>query len=233
MAARDSEPRQQVGSRAGAGREPPARRLRIAGPVLTLAFALVLILGGGFIWFVWHIPNTEVVLERRADGIVVLTGGSSRIADAVELLANGHGQRLLITGAHPATTTREIARLMPNYQRLLSCCVDVDHSAMNTVGNAIETRRWAQNRNFRSLIIVTSAYHMPRSLAELERQLPDRELIPFPVVSDRLRAEPWWSTGATAKLVVSEYLKYLYAQVRMRLGHEAERAAAISASRRG
>ena len=64
--------------------------------------------------------------------------------------------------------------------------------------------------------MVTSAYHMPRALAELGHQLPQVELTPYPVVSDRLRIEPWWSNGDTAKLVMSEYLKYLFAKVRMR-----------------
>jgi uncharacterized SAM-binding protein YcdF (DUF218 family) len=56
---------------------------------------------------------------------------------------------------------------------------------------------------------------MPRALAELAHQLPDAALIPYPVVSDRLRVEPWWSNGATTRLVLSEYLKYLFAKMRM------------------
>src|SRR5262249_57354113 len=71
-------------------------------------------------------------------------------------------------------------------------------------------------RGFHSLVIVTSAYHMPRALAEISHQLPDVALIPYPVVSDRLRLEPWWSNGATTRLVLSEYFKYLYAHLRMR-----------------
>ena len=80
----------------------------------------------------------------------------------------------------------------------------------------MQARRWALEHGFRSLIVVTSAYHMPRALAELAHQLPDAALIPFPVVSDRLRIEPWWSNGDTTRLVLSEYLKYLAAKVRMR-----------------
>jgi len=60
------------------------------------------------------------------------------------------------------------------------------------------------------------------ALAELAHQLPDVTLIPFPVVSDRLRIEPWWSNGETTKLVLSEYLKYLFAKVRMRFDTVAE-----------
>jgi uncharacterized SAM-binding protein YcdF (DUF218 family) len=171
----------------------------------------------GFWWFVWSVPTDEVALDRNADGIVVLTGGSSRIADAIELLSAGRGRRLLITGVHRATTTREITRLLPAYRWLVTCCVDLDHSAVNTEGNAVETRRWAMNRGIRSLIVVTSNYHMPRAMAELARQLPDVALIPFPVITENVRAERWWTSAPTAKLLLSEYLKYIAAQVRMRL----------------
>jgi len=169
----------------------------------------------GFFAFLWLLPNGEVALDRKADGIVVLTGGTSRVTDALELLAAGQGRRLLITGVNPGTTTTDIARQSADYGKFLACCVDLDYSAINTLGNAMETRRWAIDRGFRSLIVVTSAYHMPRALAEIAHQLPGVALIPFPVVSDRLRIEPWWSNSATTKLVLSEYFKYLFAKVRM------------------
>jgi uncharacterized SAM-binding protein YcdF (DUF218 family) len=171
----------------------------------------------GFAWFVYHLPAEEVSLDRNADGIVVLTGGASRISDAIELLAAGHGKRLLISGVHPSTTATEIARINPRYQGLVSCCVDLDHSAINTVGNAVETRRWVKDRGFASLIVVTSAYHMPRTMAELHKQMPDIALVPFPVVTDKLRNEPWWSSALTARLILSEYAKYVVAQLRMRI----------------
>jgi uncharacterized SAM-binding protein YcdF (DUF218 family) len=183
--------------------------------------AKLVVLGGlalvvGFFVFLWLLPNEEVVLNRNADGIVVLTGGTSRVTDALELLAAGRGKRLLITGVNPGTTTADIAHQVAGFDRLLSCCVDLDYSAVNTLGNAVETRRWAIGRGFHSLVIVTSAYHMPRALAEISHQLPDVTLIPFPVVSDRLRIEPWWSNSNTTRLVLSEYFKYLFAHVRMR-----------------
>ena len=137
----------------------------------------------GFLWFVSRVPQEELPLDRNAEGIVVLTGGASRIPDAIELLASGRGQRLLITGVYPSTNSGELARLVPRYQRLFACCIDLDHSARNTIGNAIETRRWSRERGFRSLVVVTSAYHMPRAMAELAHQLPDVALIEFPVVT--------------------------------------------------
>jgi uncharacterized SAM-binding protein YcdF (DUF218 family) len=188
---------------------------RIRNAMLRLGALAVVLLIVGFVGFVWMLPNEEVPLDRTADGIVVLTGGTSRVTDALELLAAKRGKRLLITGVNPGTTTGEIARQMPDYGRLLSCCVDLDYSALNTLGNATQARRWTIDHGFKSLIVVTSAYHMPRALAELAHQLPEVALVPYPVVSDRLRIEPWWSNGATTRLVLSEYLKYLFAKLRM------------------
>jgi uncharacterized SAM-binding protein YcdF (DUF218 family) len=189
---------------------------RIVSAVAALCGAAAIAAAGGFWWFIWAVPTHEVKLEGQADGIVVLTGGSSRVADAIDLLSEGRGKRHLITGVHPATTSAEIARLAPAYGRLIACCIDLDHSAVNTVGNALETKRWANGRGMRSLIVVTSNYHMLRAMAELEWQLPDVTLIPFPVVAEKVRTDRWWDP-ATARILLSEYVKYIVAQLRMRL----------------
>jgi uncharacterized SAM-binding protein YcdF (DUF218 family) len=184
----------------------------------TVAFCVgaAVLAGVGFLWFIWRVPADEVALDRNADGIVALTGGASRIADAIELLALGRGKRLLISGVNRATSSKEISRLNPEFERWVRCCVDFDRS-LNTLGNAIQTRRWAESRGFRSLIVVTSNYHMPRALAELSHQLPEVALVPFPVVTDRQRADPWWAGGATARLMLTEYAKYVFAKLRMGL----------------
>jgi uncharacterized SAM-binding protein YcdF (DUF218 family) len=179
--------------------------------VLLTVCAVVL----SFIWFLGRVSGPEPAPERDAEGIVALTGGAARISDAIELLAAGRGRRLLITGVNPQTHSGELAHLAPHYERLFGCCIDLDHSAVNTIGNAVETRRWTRARGFHSLLVVTSAYHMPRAIAELAHELPDVTLIEFPVLTEKQRAEPWWSNEATARLVIMEYLKFLYAYVRI------------------
>ena len=186
---------------------------------LTMTVAIVggLLLTGGFFWFAAQIAEQEVTIERQADGIVALTGAALRIPDAIELLATERGKRLLITGVHRATSAREIARLTPLYSKYFTCCIDLDRSALNTFGNALETRRWAREHNFNSLIVVTSNWHMPRAMAEIAHQLPDIVLVPYPVISEKVKTEPWWQNIGTARFLVAEYLKYLFAHVRMRL----------------
>src|SRR6202042_3872217 len=111
------------------------RRLRSIG--LRLAFLCAFLL----------VAEQEVALDRNADGIVVLTGGTSRVSDALELLSSGRGKRLLITGVNPGTTTGDIAHQTVNYDRVLICCVDLDYAALNTLGNAVQARRWALAHN--------------------------------------------------------------------------------------
>ena len=192
----------------------PRRRRRWGRGILLIACVAVAVLGADFLWFVRQMPATEAAPARNADGIVVLTGGPFRINDALDLLAAGRGKRLLISGVNPATRPNEISRMMPEHQRLFACCVDLDHSAMNTIGNAVETRRWAKARDFQSLIVVTANFHMPRAMVELEHELPGVVLVPFGVVSDKVRVEVWWENPETARLLFLEYLKYTLARVR-------------------
>ncbi len=192
----------------------PFRRLRL---VLGVGAAMVAAGFAGFVVFLNELPKSEVKPWRDADGIVVLTGGSSRVSDAMELLAVGYGKRLLISGVHPTNGAADIQRSLPESQPLLRCCVDLDHSAVNTRSNAVETRRWVRDRGFHSLIVVTSNYHMPRAIVELSHAMPEVALIPFPVVGDKWNDEPWWTSGAALRLLMREYAKYLVAEVRVRL----------------
>jgi uncharacterized SAM-binding protein YcdF (DUF218 family) len=197
---------------------PASVLLRCIGWVTVLACITVpLAFLLGFFWFAARVPAGDTTKPAGAtDGIVVLTGDSARVSEAIELLAHGHGQRLLISGASPSTSATEISRLNPEFARWIRCCVDLDRS-LNTLGNAVETRRWAERRRFRSLTVVTSDYHMPRAMAEIAHQLPRTRLVAFPVTSDRLRADPWWASGPAMRLLLSEYVKYIVARVRMRL----------------
>ena len=203
---------------------------RLYRTTVAACWLAVALLGGGFLWFAFHVADAEVRLDRAADGIVALTGGASRLDDAVDLLASGNGRRLLISGVAPTTNVADLMRRVPDHRRWFDCCIDLDYSAINTIGNAIETRRWALRHGFRSLVVVTSSYHMPRAMLELSHQLPGLTLIPYPVVTQQRRAEPWWSHPASAKILVLEYFKYIAATAR--IGRDAPPGATTVAASR-
>lgn len=196
----------------------PARPRGLVRALIVTALAIAFFGAAlGFVGFLSQLRVAELKPSSNADGIVVLTGGSSRVSDAVELLAKGYGKRLLISGVHPTNSINDISRSVPDSQALLDCCADLDRSAVNTRSNAAETRRWVHERGFHSLIVVTSNYHMPRAIVEMSHAMPDINLIPFAVVSDKWRDEPWWTNGAAMRLLLSEYVKYVAAEVRVRL----------------
>ncbi|WP_442753769.1 YdcF family protein [Methylocystis sp. JAN1] len=172
----------------------------------------------GFVWFALSLARVEPRLTIKAEGVVVFTGGSDRVLEAAGLFAHGQGKRMLITGVNRATRSSELARLLPLPRDLFNCCVDLGYQALDTIGNARETREWAQVHNIsRSLIVVTSNYHMPRALAELSAELPDVKLYPFPVVSEHVDVSDWATNLRVMRLVGGEYLKYLGALLRIAL----------------
>lgn len=189
----------------------------------------------GFVHFVLNVGAIETPrAAERADAIVALTGGADRITYAIQLLGEGRARRLLISGVHPSTSRETLASITPGRAQLFDCCVDLGHAALNTVGNAKEARDWARYNGFTSLIVVTSSYHLPRSLNEISREMPEARLIPYPVVTDQMKVGDWWHNPGTTRLLLAEYVKYLMSMARLRLGGpdtslEAVRAAASGA----
>jgi uncharacterized SAM-binding protein YcdF (DUF218 family) len=195
--------------------------------VLSLGFwsvSLALIVGFlGFLGFVYSLNRFERAPETRADGIVALTGGAQRIGEAIDLLAQGYAKRLLISGVNEKTSREQISSLNPGQRRLFDCCVDLDYRARNTIGNAIETRRWTEANGFDAIIVVTSNYHMPRTLVELDHALPNLQKIPYPVAAT-IDPHDWWHTPAVARVIFTEYLKFLAVWVRTRFEDDPERS---------
>jgi uncharacterized SAM-binding protein YcdF (DUF218 family) len=203
-----------VAERAGFGRAVLRTALGLLGTCLFLFAA-------GFIWFALSLARVEPNLTVKAEGVVVFTGGSDRVLEAAGLFAQGQGKRMLITGVNRATRSSELAKLLPVPRDLFNCCVDLGYQALDTIGNARETREWAQVHNIsRSLIVVTSNYHMPRALAELAAELPDIKLYPFPVVSEHVDVSDWATDLRVTRLVGGEYLKFLGALLRITVREE-------------
>ncbi len=173
----------------------------------------LLVAAAGFASFTEKSRKLTQPLKVQADGIVVLTGGPERISAAIDLLEKKAAQRLLITGVHPDTTAAHLRRIFKADADLFKCCVDLDKRAPDTEGNAKEAAEWAGRHKFTSLVVVTSDYHILRSMIEFSRAMPHVKLVPYPV-SGRDSGEPTRST-ATFRLWLNEYIKFLLAIVRV------------------
>jgi uncharacterized SAM-binding protein YcdF (DUF218 family) len=135
----------------------------------------------------------------KADAIVVLTGGGRRIEHAGDLLANGQGKRLLISGADPSVTKRDLVDRLGGRRKLVKCCVDLGSESVDTRSNAEEAKRWLDRRHFTSLILVTSDWHMRRARYEFRRTLGND----YRIEPDAVKTEPPLIT------LFAEYNKYL------------------------
>ncbi len=187
-------------------------------PVAVALFTLIIALGIGFIIFSEHVGNlSQPADNEKADAIIVLTGGKSRIEMAVELLAAKRGERLLISGVHPSTRREALQRITGTDPALFACCIDLDRSALNTIGNAVESAKWIRAHQYKRIFIVTNNYHIPRSILELSRQVSDVELIPYPVINTDLKNKNWIHQSDTLRVLFTEYIKYIGALAHINL----------------
>ena len=188
--------------------------LRGVAIALGVALALALVIGfWSFAQSVHELAPPDPFPET--DGVVTLTGGSQeRLTTGANLLAQGHGRRLLISGVNPKVTDKEMLKLLHIGPELFACCVDVGRAAEDTLGNASETAVWARRNGFRSLIVVTDDYHMPRTLLELKLAMPEITLTPYPVATRITAPGVWGANLGAASRLGGEYGKYLIIRVR-------------------
>jgi len=165
----------------------------------------------GFLVFVENLPQPHA--PKPAQGIVALTGGDERLIAAVGLLESGEGARLLISGVHPSTTKPALKHLVHGGPRF-DCCADLGYAAADTRGNAKEAAAWARAHRFKSLIVVTASYHMPRSLSEFASVMPGVRLEPYPVEPQDIDLHGWWHNPRALRVLQGEYAKYIAVSVR-------------------
>ena len=194
---------------------PGRRRWRILRAAVALVAVSAFSFLGGFGWFASHVSHLRTPADpQKADAIIVLTGGQARLDAALDLLESGKGERLLISGVHPAASRRQLQKATGGDKRLFSCCVDIDRAALDTIGNAEESAKWVERHAYGSIILVTNNYHMPRSLLEMGRLLHGARLEPYPVVNSNLGNGGWLTKPEALRVLFTEYNKYLLALAR-------------------
>ncbi len=138
-----------------------------------------------------------------------------RIAEGARLLDEGRAERLLISGVNQKIGRPSLLKLSGLGEQTLQLLRRSGLCGPGHHRNAAETRRWAEALHYNKLIVVTASYHMPRSLAELARVMPETELIPHPVVPESLRVKTWWLNRTALRILVAEYVKFLPAAARL------------------
>lgn len=178
---------------------------------LFLTVIIISTLTLGFAWFSYQVQLcAETKLPQKSDAIVVLTGDANRLETAFMLMDKRLGERLLITGVNKRTSKKAIFNALKRSTTANKINIDLGHKALNTIGNAVETAHWARLRGYKKLTIVTSDYHMTRSLLEFKRVMPNLELIPYPAQPNKII-----SSDQSLRAKLKEYGKLVAATVRM------------------
>jgi len=176
-----------------------------------LAAAVVVLWLGGLGWFVASSLSHRADPATRTDAIVVLTGGRLRLEAGLALFAAGTAKKLFISGVNQRVDRHALLRALGPAAESAACCIVLGRAADDTFGNARETAAWMHAEGYRSLRLVTSWYHMPRSLLEFGRAMPGIAIVAYPVFAQHPDPEHWWGWHGAALLVVGEYAKYLAA----------------------
>ncbi|MGE0502445.1 MAG: YdcF family protein [Rhizobiaceae bacterium] len=195
------------------------------------AFVAVIGFVTGFALFATYVSSLATPPDpTRADAIIVLTGGQARIDAAVDLLRAGKGERLLISGVNPVADLEDLRIATGAEADLFACCVDIDHAALDTIGNAEESAKWVASHAYGRVILVTNNYHMPRSMLEMTRLNGDTEFDPYPVVNTPLGNGGWATNPDAVRVIFTEYAKYLAAIARGALPAPSSEGAVMNAS---
>ena len=170
----------------------------------------VAVWGFGLFKFADAIPAAVADDATRTDGIVVLTGGSRRLSEGLDLLSRGLAEKLFVSGVYQGINVRKLLSIVKPKPEDLETMINIG-IATNTTGNAEETKDWMGKQQYASLRLVTAAYHMPRSLLEFKNAMPAISLIPHPVFPENVKQDRWWVWPGTGSLMASEYNKFLFA----------------------
>lgn len=172
----------------------------------------------GFMVFIYSIQKKPLDRETKTDAIVVWTGWNCRITTGIELLSENLAPKLFISGIKGGYPYLPLDRCRSDYGKsmnLQSEMIRLQHQiylgpqALSTVGNALETAKWIKEQDVKSVRLVTTAIHMPRSLKEFQRECPDITIIPHPVSLTHFDHRQWYQTPKSIFVCCLEYCKYL------------------------
>ncbi len=180
--------------------------------LIILVLLLVAIWFGGFVAFAYRINHYIADKKTHTEAVIALTGGRYRIAEAVNLLNQGKADKLFISGVSKNSSLDEIKKRQ-NLEIENENNVSLGHQAKDTFGNAKETIAWLKKNKINSIRLVTSNYHLERSLIEFRAQAPRLEIIGHPVYSDKVKKK-WWKSWHTFSLIFAEYNKFLCVYIR-------------------
>jgi len=179
--------------------------MKIIKALLSLFMLALLVVTALFIDFTYKTFSARPRLVQ-ADAIVVLAGGKGRIEEGVRLFREKRGNWLFLVGVDPKVRKSDLYR--PESGDPSASNVILEKASRNTLENAIYSRDLLADHKIRSVLLITSRYHLKRAAILFRNALPSEVAIyTYPVDSSNVKQD-WWYHIGTFRLLFSEFYKY-------------------------
>lgn len=169
---------------------------------------------------IFDYPSNPALKNISPETIIVcLAGGKGRIDAAYELFLQGFGAELWIIGAGPKIHAYDLEKSLPNNlsEKLNPARLQkiyVENVSKNTIENAYAISQLLKDKmQVKEILLITSSYHMKRSLLILRASLPKEiQIIPYSPPKEIIQKDDWFKTWIGIELTGREIVKYAYAK---------------------
>ena len=167
-------------------------RRRVLRTIIGLAAAYLILFHSPVPWWM-AAPLKVVEPPRSADVIVVFAGGvgesgkagggyQERVKQAVDLYQQGLAQRMIFSSGYTFVFHEtEVMKKLAMALGVPAEAILLETGAANTYENVVLVDRMLDAHQWRSILLVSSPYHMQRALLTWRKAAPEVTVIPTPV----------------------------------------------------
>jgi uncharacterized SAM-binding protein YcdF (DUF218 family)/glycosyltransferase involved in cell wall biosynthesis len=190
------------------------RSVELAGALVLLYFV---IFETSAVWMAASPLRVEAP-PRPADAIVVFAGGvgesgqagggyQERVKKAVDLYRAGLAPHIVISSGFVfAFKEAEVMRGLAESSGVPPSAIVLETDAANTRENVINTRGILKRSGWRTILLVSSPYHMRRALATWKQAAPEVTVIPAPVEQSQFYAHDRGASFGQIRGLLQEYV---------------------------
>jgi len=190
--------------------------------------ALLILIITYFLIELFHFKEKIIANEKYPNkintNIVILTGGTNRIKDGFDIIKkfdekSKYKIKILVSGTGKGFTKLSLQnKLGSDFDlKLIKCCVELDAISQNTYSNAKQTLKWSTKNNIKEFILITSNYHMPRSILEFKNKMPNIRILTYPIKPRKHEINNWLNSFENFSLIFYEFCKFIISNIRINI----------------
>jgi len=196
-------------------------RHRLLKASVVLALAYLIVFQSPLVWWIAQ-PLRLAEPARPADAIVVLGGGvgesgkagegyQERVKHAVDLYRAGLSPSIIFSSGYTFIFQEaEMMKALAVTHGVPDEAIILDTNAANTFQNTEFVERALMQRGWRSILLVSSPYHMRRAVWTFHHMNPRIDVIPSPIPHSQFYAHARGASLRQIKGILHEYLSFVY-----------------------